>query len=169
MMKDSLTQDRLKSLLSYDKDKGIFTWARRKANKKPGDAAGCAMANGYWCIRVDKNLYLAHRLAWLYVYGAFPDEQIDHINRDRMDNRISNLRSVSDVDNKRNLPPNKRNTSGHQGISWHSGVNKWYAYIGADNKTIALGTYADINDAIHARKQAEIRHGFHKNHGKLNV
>jgi hypothetical protein len=91
-----LTQSRLKELLHYCPDTGLFTWKiRRGAGVKPGDKAGCRMPAGYWLIRVDKKLYFAHRLAWLYMTGKWPEHEIDHKDTNRANNAFSNLRDAT--------------------------------------------------------------------------
>ncbi|WP_374417365.1 HNH endonuclease signature motif containing protein [Stutzerimonas kunmingensis] len=98
----TLTQERLRSVLDYDKNSGMFTNRVRRANRAAGEAAGCTNALGYIKISVDGKQYLGHRLAWLYVYDEMPD-QIDHINGSRSDNRIANLRPCNDLLNHQNL------------------------------------------------------------------
>ena len=93
---------RLQEILDYDQETGIFTWKINQCGaRKKGQIAGTKNKNGYIVIR-HKKLYYAHRLAWLYVHGIFPDSVIDHINRNKSDNRINNLRSVSHADNMYN-------------------------------------------------------------------
>lgn len=163
-----LTQKRLKKLLEYDPDTGIFRWRVRHRATIPEDRiAGCvSMPSGYRVISVDDVSYREHRLAWLYVYGKWPDVPLDHINQDQVDNRISNLREATPQENQRNkrLPPN--NTSGHVGVSRNDNGKRWIARIGVDDKIIRLGTFDSREDAITARKEAERRYGFHDNHGR---
>jgi len=109
--------------------------------------------------------YLAHRLAWFYVYGEFPT-MIDHIDGNRTNNKISNLRQVSSKENQCNLTIAANNTSGITGVSFSKERSKWEAKIQIDGKTIHLGRYLDKEDAILARKQGEVKYEFHKNHGK---
>lgn len=164
-MNQELTQSYLKSILDYNHEAGIFTWKVSNNRKiRIGDVAGCVY-NGYIRIKINNKKYQAHRLAWLYVHGKFPPEQIDHINHNRADNRIANLRSVSHQENHRNQSKTNNNTSGFVGINWHKQRNKWRAFITVDQKHIYLGLFTDINDAISARKQAEIDYNFHNNHG----
>lgn len=97
-----LTQERLRSLLDYSPETGKFKWLVRRSNIAAGVAAGTLMCNGYLCIRVDKRLHLAHRLAWLWVTGDAPLLQVDHINGDRADNRFCNLRLATNSQNQQN-------------------------------------------------------------------
>lgn len=103
MVGPALTQSRLKEVIDYSPDTGEFTWKISPANNtKAGSIAGGIDDQGYRRIRVDGRRYKAHRLAWLYVFGAWPEHEIDHINLDRSDNRISNLREATMAENMRN-------------------------------------------------------------------
>jgi len=104
-------------------------------------------------------------LAWLYVYGTMPKEQIDHINHVRDDNRIINLREVTHSENHKNRTKQSNNTSGVTGVHWLEEKERWQAYIKGDDKKIHLGTFKNKNDAISARKEAEIKYNYHSNHG----
>lgn len=167
-MEKELTQGKLKELLNYDPDTGIFTWKVRKAHRvKIGDIAGVVNKDsGYRQIRIDERLYLAHRLAWLYVHGEFPKNETDHINHKRDDNRICNLRDVTQVENFQNKTMNKANKSGFNGILWVEKDKRWCVQIGFNGRTKYLGYFKDIEDAIQCRKEANIKHGYHPNHGK---
>jgi len=103
-----LTQAELHQYLNYDPQTGIFTWKVKLSDKiNIGQKTGCKNNRGYLLIKINKKLYRAHRLAWLYVYGYFPKFTIDHINRIKTDNRIENLRDVTIQENLKNKP-NKR-------------------------------------------------------------
>ena len=128
--------------------------------------AGCVNLMGYRQIQIKGKMYLAHRLVWLYVHGKFPDEQIDHINGDKLDNRIDNLRDVSPQENNKNQPRRVNNTSGHTGVFWATHADKWLASIRVDGKLKHLGYFNILEDAVEARLQASIEHGFHDNHGR---
>ena len=163
-----LTQTWLKEVLHYDENSGEFRWKMDKGSRaRAGGVAGnLNKINGYIHIRLDGKLYKAHRLAWLYVHGKFPDNHTDHQNRCKIDNRISNLRDVTNAENQRNRSLNKNSTSGVTGVSWHSPLNKWRANIKIDGKTNHLGYFTNKEDAIKCRQAANIKYGFHKNHGK---
>lgn len=155
---DILTNIRLKETLNYDPETGIFTWKETRRGLRIGDVAGCIAKHGYIVIRVDKRLYTAHRLAWLYVYGEWPSKNIDHINRNRSDNRISNLRSASQSENCQNTSLRSDNKSGHAGVYWCKNSQKWRAYIGVDGKRISLGYFHEKDDAIAAQSDAKTRY-----------
>lgn len=164
-----ITQKRLKELFHYDPNTGYITRTSSVSNVKRGDIAGGKTEQGYIRIRVDGKKYLGHRLAWLYVYGRWPRDQIDHINHDRADNRLENLREVSSQTNCRNQSVRPDNNSGFTGISWDKDAGKWKSQIVALGKKINLGRYSDISDAVKVRSDAECRFGYHKNHGLNDV
>ena len=165
-----LTQKHLKSILNYDKNTGIFTWIKARGRINIGDVAGSKHSAGYLRIYISilsvPKLYFSHRLAWLHQYGEWPKEQIDHINHNRADNRIENLREASYCQNTRNKSKDKRNTSGITGVGWNKQVKKWYSQIKVKGKQIHLGLFTDKNEAICARLHANRLYQFHKNHGK---
>jgi hypothetical protein len=144
-----ITQSRLKELLNYNSDTGVFTWIKRS-----GSVAGGLDKCGYIHIRVDYNLYFAHRLAWLYVYGLFPEDQIDHINRVKDDNRFTNLRPATKSQNQMNTPRRSDNKSGHKGVCWSKTAKKWNSGIRVDGKRKHLGSFNDKSDAILAYNSA---------------
>ena len=157
-----LTAEYLRSVLHYDQETGIFTWKVRTANRvKVGDIAGSQDGGGYLQIKLQSRLYLAHRLAWLHVYGEWPTDQIDHINRIRTDNRISNLREVTNKQNLQNAGKYSHNTSGHTGAYWDKRDSKWQAKIMHNRKQIHLGYFATIEEAIAARKAGELKYWGH--------
>lgn len=151
-----LTQARLKELLSYDPDTGIFVWL---INRPPyvsiNSIAGSLNDRGYRHISIQGKKYKAHRLAWLYIYGKFPDGDIDHINRDRDDNRIANLRDTTRSVNLQNCTINKTNTSGVKGVSWDKRRQKWQAWVKINTAQKFLGYFKIIEEAKAAREKAE--------------
>ena len=154
-----LTAEYLRSILNYDPETGIFTWKISNSSRaKVGDVVGCQSGDGYLRIQLQSRKYQAHRLAWLYVYGEWPEDQIDHINRIRTDNRISNLREVTNKQNLQNSGKRSDNTSGHPGVIWHKRISKWQATIKHNQKQIHLGYYSTIEEAIAARKAGELRY-----------
>ena len=154
---NSLTQERLKELLSYDPETGVFTWLTKRGKGEAGAIAGSPHNMGYVRIGIGGKAYLAHRLAWLYVHGHMPSE-IDHRNRIGTDNRISNLRPATHIQNTFNKKTGTKNTSGVQGVSWICRAKMWRVRITAQKTTIYLGYYRNIFDAACARKSAELRH-----------
>ena len=165
-----LTQERLKELLILDEDTGIFT--RRVVTGKGGfgcqigDICGSIYPNGYIRIRVDNIYYPRSHLVWLYIKGTLPHNTIDHINRNRDDDRPSNLREVVNVDNYKNMKLFNTNKSGHVGVSWHKKGQKWMAVIMVNYKQKYLGLFNSIEEAIKAREKASMLYGFDPTHGK---
>ena len=137
-----LNQKILKEYLSYDCNSGIFIRLKSGNNKtKVGEAAGNKHSSGYSFIFVNYKSYAAHRLAWLYVYGEFPNECIDHINNDRSDNRINNLREATHSQNNSNVVCKKNNKSGYKGVHYDNTKRKYIAQIGFNKKRIHLGVF----------------------------
>ena len=165
-MNSDVTQAELKELLNYDPDTGVFKWrVSPRMGISVGTNAGCLSSWGYLIIRIKGKPYRAHRLAWLYVYGEWPEGELDHINHDRIHNRIENLRIVSRFENSRNQKMRTNNTSGVTGVYWNKVYQKWYAYIQLRGKLKYLGRSTDKQVTIEARKTAEKKYGFHPNHG----
>jgi hypothetical protein len=117
--------------------------------------AGTLNSHGYWSIKIAGKPHKAHRLAWLYVHGEWPPEDVDHINRARDDNRIVNLRLASRSENIQNSSLRLDNSSGHKGVCWVECRQKWIAQIKHQSRCKHLGYFDDINDAVAARKSAE--------------
>ena len=160
-----LTQDYVRSLLHYDADTGTFTWkSRRGGFAYAGALAGKLETYGYIRIRINKKLYLAHRLAWFYTHGVWPPNCIDHINRNPVDNRLANLRLATKAENAQNSSTRSTNSRGTPGVSWRNDVNKWRVYITKNYKQIHIGFFTKLDDAIKARLAAADTH--HK-YGKI--
>jgi len=165
-----MNQAELKRLLSYDPDTGVFTWLVDRSNKvRVGHRAGVVNKRGYSVITINYTQHRAHRLAWLYVHGRFPENNLDHVNRDKTDNRLCNLREATSTENNRNMPRKKANTSGVNGVHWSKSSRKWHAQISILGKTTHLGLFDDIKDAALMRWIAERRYGYHSNHGQLDI
>ena len=162
---ESLSADRLRGMFWYDMDTGIFTWKTKTPTKNfVGMKAGCVGEKGYRCISINRFQYKAHRLAWLYVYGRWPVSQIDHINRDKDDNSISNLQEATMLENSRNKYAPKNNTSGYKGVSWSKQSNKWRVKINNNGKYYCIGYFSNINEAAAAYATSAAEH-----HGKFAI
>lgn len=152
-----LTADRARQLLAYDPATGRFTWlVNRAGTARAGSLAGSADAQGYHVIRVDGELYKAHRLALLISRGSWPADEVDHVNGIRNDNRMQNLREVTKQQNAQNrvLPP-RHNRSGVAGVHWFARDSKWLARITVCGKRRSLGLYTSFDAAVAARRAAE--------------
>lgn len=160
-----LTQERVRELFDYDPVSGNLTSKVYRGRLKKGDRAGHTSKRGYRRVGVDGKSYREHRVIWLWIYGSMPKDQIDHINGIRDDNRASNLREVNNSENHRNKKIPTKNKSGVIGVCWVKDAEKWKSYISLDRQII-LGFYDEKIDAIEARKNAEIKYGYHQNHGK---
>jgi hypothetical protein len=156
----TITQQALKSALHYDPETGLFTHICDTRYKKAGEQAGYVARNGYRCIYIQSSdkIYYAHRLAFLYMTGELPKEQVDHINRVKTDNRWDNLREVSQAENNRNLSLRKDNKSGYRGVHWAKANQKWHASICVDGKSISLGYFTDAAEAGAAAEEARKRY-----------
>ena len=144
----TLNIEKLRKMLDYTADTGIFTWKIRPSKAvKAGNVAGCVEKRiGYITIGIAGHVYKAHRLAWFYTYGQWPKGLIDHINGNKADNRINNLRDVFADGNSQNVrKPNRRNKSGFMGVIWFQ--NKWRASMSVNGKSKWLGDYATPEEA----------------------
>ncbi len=160
-----MTQERLKCVLSYDKNTGIFRRLIKTERVAVGEIVG-GKNNGYLIVAIDGTNYKLHRLAWLYVYGEFPSGDIDHINHDRADNRIVNLRDVTIAINNKNKTMFRNNTSGVTGVNFNKSKSSWDARISVCGERVNLGSFVQFHEAVNARKNAEVLYEFHKNHGE---
>lgn len=147
----TLTQDQLKNLIDYDPVTGIFRWkVCLKNGARPGDIAGHADPTGYTKLRLNGAYWKAHRVAWFYVHGEWPESVVDHINHNTHDNRIVNLRAVSINENRQNMSKYANNTSGFKGVHKFKGNGKWQAQIKHLGKRFHLGFFENIEDAAAA-------------------
>ena len=160
-----MTQIELKKVLHYDEVTGIFTRVGLPSPRSQIGAVVGSSNNGYLDTQILGNRYYLHRLAWLYINGVEP-KFIDHIDGDRSNNSISNLRSIDKKVNHKNMKKPKSNTSGCSGVYMHPVNKRWIANICLNGKTKYLGSFDDFNLAVKARKKAEKDNGFHTNHGR---
>ena len=156
-----LTAERLIEIRSYNPETGIFSHRVPNRNVKVGDPAGAIDSDGYINMSVDGTYYRAHRLAWLYVHGCWPAEQIDHINGCRADNRIVNLREATNTENGQNRAVSKNNKAKRPGVTWNTTRSKWQAEICANKQRRYLGSFdcPDKASAAYAKAKSEL-HGF---------
>ncbi len=169
-----LTQEYLKECLHYDQDTGIFTWKVRPLrhfedgtiqtkkqicniwnSRFANTITGSKSKKGYLLIGIDNKRYLAHRLAWLYIYGYCPENKVDHFDRNRSNNKISNLREVGNICSMQNTGELKSNKSGVKGVYMRKDTNKWMSYIDIHKDRIYLGSFVNFDDAVKARWEEE--------------
>lgn len=144
----TLSVERLRQLLEYDPAFGQFKRRVGRGPSKAGSIAGCLNGLGYVRICVDGVDYAGHRLAWLYHYGEIPEDQIDHINGNRADNRIANLRLANNSENNMNRPLQRNNTSGYKGVSRHKQSGLWFAYARAGGRRHSAGYHKTPEEAF---------------------
>lgn len=160
-----VTQEKLKELFSYNPDTGLFTrLVSVSQNTNVGDVAGWK-TNGYIYTHIKKKNYLIHRLAWLYMTGGWPKNDIDHVNHIRNDNRWVNLREATRQENLRNASISKANKSKTTGVSWDKEKKKWRVEVMINGRQKNIGRFIDKFEAICCRKSAENKYNYHKNHG----
>lgn len=153
----ALSHERLTQLLHYDPETGVFRWRKSRGGYRAGSVAGCK-TQGRIVIRVDRRSYLAHRLAFLYMVGAWPPEDVDHINGIGEDNRWVNLRAANNSQNSANRK--SANPSGLKGASWNKSKRKWEAHITKNYKRHYLGLFPTPEEAHMAYCEAADRlHG----------
>lgn len=170
----------LRKLLRYEPETGRLYWLPRPVNMfpKPQQAKTWNTKNagretftlthkGYKQGTIFDAKFRAHRVAWALYYGAWPTLHLDHINGDRTDNRIVNLREVTRGENQQNQRRRTDNTSGVTGVSWYAAQGKWVAEIYVGGRKKNLGYFNTFDEAVAARKQAETTHGYHPNHGRV--
>ena len=148
-----VSASQVREMFDFNPDTGIFT--RKMATRVGGVGSFVGwLRNGYWVLTINRKKYLAHRIAWLYFHGHHPKDSIDHINRNRLDNRIVNLRDVPHHKNMQNIDIYKSNNSGQKGVDRQ--VNgAWRARIRVDGKRIYLGCFRDFDLATKAYRDAQ--------------
>lgn len=163
-----LSQKTLKKALKYEPHTGTFTWRTPRSKVQIGNIAGSLdkTRKGYRRIKLNGQAYSAHRMAFLYMTGAWPINQVDHLNHDMDDNRWTNLREATQEDNSLNRKIPRNNKTGIVGVRWNAQCNKYQALIRHRNILYHLGLFKHFKDAVTVRKAAERRLNFHPNHGK---
>lgn len=178
----SISANTVRELLKYYPDSGKFIWKERRPQwflstrdckgwntKFAGKPAFIHVdANGYVVGRILGKRQKAHRIAWLYVFGEMPS-MVDHINGDTEDNRIANLRIITPSENQKNCKRRTDNSSGCTGVVWYKSIGKWGATYFSKGKRHHLGVFENFDDAVTARKAAEQKHEYHKNHGRVRI
>jgi len=162
-------------MFDYNEHTGVLIWKHREAdmfpdgrkrnifNAKFANKVAGTPHNGYLRLRIGGSLHLVHRIIWMMSYGEWPDN-IDHVDHDRSNNKLSNLRNVTKSENAKNRSLNINNTSGKSGVIQDKRSGRWVCRLGANHGYV--GSYQNIEDAFMARKQAEQSMGYHENHGE---
>ncbi|WP_430310633.1 HNH endonuclease [Pseudomonas sp. PONIH3] len=169
----------LRECFQYNPNSGVVIWKKRPLHHFPtargmnrsnsgcaGKAAGCE-DKGYLKVRLNGQNYFLHRVAFALVHGRWPGS-VDHIDGNGLNNAIENLREVTHQENMRNQARRRDSRTPVMGVSWHRSQQRWHAYIGAGGSLERLGSHDTIFEAVCARKSAELRHGFHENHGRIH-
>ena len=175
----------LRQLIDYDPETGALVWRvrgvsfftdgkksaiqsmRRWNTRYAGKAAlNYKGTQGYFRGEIFGEAYRAHRVAWAIYSGSWPENEIDHINGNRSDNRIANLRSATSQENSKNRAISIKNTSGANGVSWREDHSRWVASINKNGKLKYIGSFKSKNEAIQARAKANAECGYHVNHGR---
>ena len=154
-----LSAEVVRDSLDYDPESGIFRWRRKTGNVRAGSVAGTLGRCGYMIISIKKRTYKAHRLAWIHVTGQWPVGEIDHKNRVRTDNRLSNLRECSGTENQHNTGLRSDNTSGLRGIRYDAKRGKWEARLRLHGRLLHLGRFSEAGCATAAYEAARAAHG----------
>ena len=167
-------------MVSYDPETGVIVWLKKPEGIKDSARWNSRYA-GKECGTIDDKGYIrilfrfekgsafrirAHRLAWFISHGVMPDGEIDHINQNRADNRLLNLRDVPKYINQRNVTMKSNNTSGITGVTWLKDCQKWGAQVQMNGKHYQIGKFKDISDAEVAVNEFRSKHGFTENHGR---
>lgn len=154
-----ITQKYLHEFFHYDPLTGEFTRKKKTGTStKIGERVGSEKGNGYLMLCLKSRLYLAHRVAWMYVYGVWPEKNLDHINGVPSDNRIANLREASQSQNTANSHLSKANRSGYKGVTWAKGAQRWKAAIMVNYRHKHLGYFDCKQEAALAYKKAATEH-----------
>lgn len=166
-----ITYEEISKLLKYNSTTGQLIWLIRKGSRAlKNSIAGFSSqrTNGKKYIRIiiNNKIYMAHNIIYLLKTKQLPTQQVDHIDGCGTNNKWSNLRLVSHSENHKNKRKPSNNTSGVVGVYWAKNMNKWEASIKINKKKIMLGYFINKEDAIKSRKLAEIKYGFHSNHGE---
>ena len=152
-----MTQELLKELFEY-RDGDLYWKVKISPKTKIGTIAGWDKDNGYKAVTINTKKYLTHRIIWMYHFGYFPKNYIDHINGIKNDNRIENLREATNAENQQNRKKRKNTSSLLKGITFHNKNQKWVAQIVVDGNVNYLGSFKNESAAAQAYNEAAIKH-----------
>jgi hypothetical protein len=155
-----ITAEELRDRLNYDPETGVFTWIDCLRPYLNGRAAGGIDTNGYVVIGINGKVYMAHRLVWLWTHGFWPENQLDHADLNKTNNRLTNLRPANQAQNNHNQNAQRNSKTGVKGVSWHKSKGKWRASTKINRKSVHLGNFNTVEEAAHAYGlAAKERHG----------
>ena len=158
MFNNDITREEVLQLIEPNFETGKLCWKVRRGGSAVKDGeVGHMTREGYVKVKLKGKSYPIHRLMWLLAHGEHPDRFVDHINGDRMDNRLCNLRLVTKAENAKNRRPTKTSVSGLNGVVWRNDSMKWRSFIRYNNALMHLGSFEDFFEAVCARKSAEAR------------
>lgn len=162
------TKEELHKRYIYNPEDGTLVYRIKLGRRSKGSLVGKQHNQGHLCTTIDKKYASLHRIIYTMHFGQIPaGYHVDHIDGDKTNNRVSNLRAVPAVENMRNKPHQKNNTTGVMGVYYDQRYKRWYAKISIMGKLLHLGTFKDKKDAIEARSLAETQYSFHPNHGRV--
>ncbi len=162
----NLTTKEVANKFTYCDESGLLFRAVDSGRWKKGELAGCLNADGYIIVSVGRTRYYAHRLIWLMKFGEWPSGEIDHIDGDRSNNRIENMRCVTKSGNMKNQKRNSRNTSGAPGVGWDRTRNKWRVQIYVNGKHSFQGRFDSKEEAVNHAKSIYMKSGYSNRHMK---
>lgn len=149
------TAERVRELLVYAPDTGVFTWRIQSRKALPVGSIAGSVISGYRLIGINRRQYGEHRLAWVYMTGEWPPAHVDHIDRNPLNNAWANLRLATIAQNAQNTSTTSKYGSGVRGVTWHAGATKWVARIVVNYRQIYLGLFVSLDDAKHAYAEAK--------------
>jgi len=158
-----LNQELLKELVDYNPDTGVFAWKKIRRGVSCNKKVGTVKPNGYIVVLINRKLYRLHRLAWLYMTGKWPDNEIDHINGNRADNRFCNIRQATKAENNWNKKVRKDSTTGIKNVLYYPNYQTYYVKITANNVSHSFGPFKTKDEAasVAKEKRIEIHKNFH--------
>jgi hypothetical protein len=160
MFNDDITREEVLQLIEPNFETGKLCWKVRRGGPAIAGGEVGSIVGSYLKVKLKGKSYPVHRIIWLLATGEHPDRFVDHINGNRLDNRLCNLRLVTKAENAKNRRTTKTSTSGLNGVVWASDRKKWRAFIRWDNRLEHLGTHDDFFEAVCARKSAEVRYAY---------
>lgn len=153
------TLERVKELLDYDPETGVFRWKKITSHRvKVGDVVGYRIKSGHILVGIDGRRYCVHQIAWFVTYGEWPAHEVDHKDGDPGNNRITNLRAATHAQNLKNQRKPKNNTSGYKGVRRSTNGKRWWARLKVDYKEIYIGAYDTAEEAARAYDEAAVKH-----------